>query len=61
MNRLIAPIWHLMRGTVQWRVVELPGPFSQKHDREVSGYMNGEIDAAELYRRRRVLDAGCFA
>jgi hypothetical protein len=31
--------------------VELPGPFSQEHDREVSAYVNEEIDAAELYRR----------
>jgi hypothetical protein len=31
--------------------VELPGPFSPEHDREVSAYVNGETDAAELYRR----------
>jgi len=31
--------------------VELPGPFSQQHDREVSAYVGGEITAAELYRR----------
>jgi PHD/YefM family antitoxin component YafN of YafNO toxin-antitoxin module len=31
--------------------VELPGPFSQDHDREVSAYVDGEISAAELYRR----------
>lgn len=31
--------------------VELPGPFSPDHDREVSAYVDGEIDAAELYRR----------
>jgi hypothetical protein len=28
-----------------------PGPFSQDHDREVSAYVDGEISAAELYRR----------
>src|SRR5262245_28055776 len=27
--------------------VELPGPFSADHDREVSAYVEGEIDAAE--------------
>src|ERR1700689_5513127 len=31
--------------------VELPGPFSPDHDREVSAYVSGEISAAELYRR----------
>src|SRR5260370_28240916 len=31
--------------------VELPGPFSPDHDREVSTYVDGEISAAELYRR----------
>src|ERR1700678_1648176 len=31
--------------------VELPGPFSPEHDREVSAYVNGAISAAELYRR----------
>ena len=31
--------------------VELPGPFSLDHDREVSAYVDGEISAAELYRR----------
>jgi hypothetical protein len=31
--------------------VELPGPFSPEHDREVSAYVEGEIGAAELYRR----------
>jgi PHD/YefM family antitoxin component YafN of YafNO toxin-antitoxin module len=31
--------------------VELPGPFGPDHDREVSAYVEGEIDAAELYRR----------
>jgi hypothetical protein len=31
--------------------VELPGLFSQDHDREVSAYVDGEISAAELYRR----------
>jgi hypothetical protein len=31
--------------------VELPGPFSPDHDREVSAYVDGEINAAELYRR----------
>lgn len=35
-------------GSVQ---VELPGPFSPEHDREVAGYVDGEISAAELYRR----------
>jgi hypothetical protein len=30
---------------------ELPGAFSPEHDREVSAYVNGEISAAELYRR----------
>lgn len=31
--------------------VELPGPFSPDHDREVSAYVSEEISAAELYRR----------
>jgi len=31
--------------------VELPGPFTPEHDREVSAYVDGEISAAELYRR----------
>jgi hypothetical protein len=31
--------------------VELPGPFSPEHDREVSAYVDGTISAAELYRR----------
>jgi hypothetical protein len=31
--------------------VELPGAFSPEHDREVSAYVDGEITAAELYRR----------
>jgi hypothetical protein len=31
--------------------VELPGAFSPEHDREVSSYVDGEISAAELYRR----------
>jgi hypothetical protein len=30
---------------------ELPGPVSPDHDREVSAYVDGEISAAELYRR----------
>jgi hypothetical protein len=30
--------------------VELPGSFGLDHDREVSAYVDGEIDAAELYR-----------
>ena len=30
---------------------ELPGPFSPDHDREVTAYVEGEISAAELYRR----------
>ena len=31
--------------------VELPGAFSPEHDRQVSAYVDGEISAAELYRR----------
>jgi antitoxin StbD len=31
--------------------VELPGPFSPEHDREVAAYVDGEIGAAELYER----------
>jgi len=30
---------------------ELPGAFGPEHDREVSAYVDGEISAAELYRR----------
>ncbi len=37
--------------TAQSVQVELPGPFSRDHDREVSAYVEGEISAAELYRR----------
>ena len=31
--------------------VEVPGPFSPEHDREVSAYVDGEIGAAEPHRR----------
>jgi hypothetical protein len=31
--------------------VELPGPVSPEHDRDVSAYVDGEIGAGELYRR----------
>ena len=31
--------------------VELSGPFSPDHDREVAAYVAGEISAAELYTR----------
>jgi Asp-tRNA(Asn)/Glu-tRNA(Gln) amidotransferase A subunit family amidase len=31
--------------------VELPGPFGQEHDREIAAYVDGEISAAEIYRR----------
>jgi hypothetical protein len=31
--------------------VEVPGAFSPEHDQEVSAYVDGEINAAELYRR----------
>jgi hypothetical protein len=31
--------------------VELPGPFSLEHDREVAAYVDGEISAEDLYRR----------
>lgn len=31
--------------------VELPGPFSPEYDRQVAAYVEGEISAAELYRR----------
>ena len=31
--------------------VELPGAFGPDHDREVAAYVDGEISAAELYRR----------
>ena len=30
---------------------ELPGPFSMDHNREVAAYVDGQIGAAELYRR----------
>jgi antitoxin StbD len=30
---------------------EVPGPFGPEHDREVAAYADGEISAAELYRR----------
>ena len=30
---------------------ELPGPFGPEHDQEVAAYVDGEISAAELYRR----------
>ena len=30
---------------------ELPGPFGADHDREVAAYVDGEISAAELYRK----------
>jgi hypothetical protein len=30
---------------------ELPGPFSPEHDQQVAAYVEGEISAAELYRR----------
>jgi hypothetical protein len=30
---------------------ELPGSFSTDHDRDVMAYVDGEISAAELYRR----------
>lgn len=35
-------------GSVQ---AELPGAFSPEHDRQVAAYVDGQIDAAELYRR----------
>lgn len=35
-------------GSVQ---AELPGAFSPEHDRQVGAYVDGQIDAAELYRR----------
>lgn len=35
-------------GSVQ---AELPGAFSSEHDRQVSAYVDRQIDAAELYRR----------
>jgi hypothetical protein len=39
--------------------VELPGPFTPDHDREVSAYVDGEISAAEMYRGRpRACGAG---
>jgi hypothetical protein len=31
--------------------VEIPGPFSPEQEREVAAYVDGEIDAEELYRR----------
>ncbi len=31
--------------------VEVPAPVSPEHDREVAAYVDGEISAAELYRR----------
>jgi hypothetical protein len=31
--------------------VELPGPFSPERDQEVGAYVDGEISAAELYKR----------
>lgn len=31
--------------------VELPGAFGVDHDREVAAYVDGEISAAEMYRR----------
>lgn len=31
--------------------VELPGPFSPEHDREIAAYVDGQVSAAELYRR----------
>jgi hypothetical protein len=31
--------------------VELPGPFSPEHNREIAAYVDGEINGAELYRR----------
>src|ERR1022692_935367 len=37
---------------------ELPGPFSPDHDREVAAYVDGEISAAELYRRTTPLRTG---
>jgi hypothetical protein len=38
-------------GAAQSVQAELPGPFSPDHDREVVAYVDGEISAAELYRR----------
>ncbi|MDR2987131.1 MAG: type II toxin-antitoxin system Phd/YefM family antitoxin [Nocardiopsaceae bacterium] len=35
-------------GSVQ---AELPGAFSPEHDRQVAAYVDGRMDAAELYRR----------
>jgi hypothetical protein len=32
-------------------LVELPGVFSPEADREVAAYVDGEINAGELYRR----------
>lgn len=31
--------------------VELPGPVSPEHDRDVAAYVDGEVSASELYRR----------
>jgi hypothetical protein len=31
--------------------VELPGPFSPEHERQVAAYVDGDISGAELYRR----------
>jgi hypothetical protein len=31
--------------------VELPGPFSPDHNEKVAAYVDGQISAAELYRR----------
>ena len=31
--------------------VELPGAFGPEHDQEVAAYVDGEISAAEMYRR----------
>lgn len=32
-------------------LVELPGAFSSEHNQQVTTYVDGEISAAELYRR----------
>jgi hypothetical protein len=39
------------RSAAQSVQVELPGPFTPEHDQEVSAYVDGQISAAELYRR----------
>jgi hypothetical protein len=31
--------------------IEVPGPFSQEHERAVTAYIGGEIDAAEAYQQ----------